>query len=375
MAPVTAFREGVKIEIVSDGQSLPLYPDPEEEIYQDFGQTAETTTTVHIPIPQSYQTYYVEALEGKKFSIRTTITETFDMKSGDTAILMPTLDGKDILSREVPKDRWLSNNKNYVQERSDCSSYDAKTKQWTRAKFGFGKLETRAQSVESENNIEMPAHLDKLGSIEMTVTRAMRTSRGTPKPMSPSYGEHQSISRIPEKMLKGKGIVNSVEFVKGSVTATPTNNHSYQWLKGGDAKPVHFRILYRSRGEYVYLYLFYAVLTDVAAVLQMLRCIPRTPSPDIITIDAPPDLAHEIQKARVSINIYYSIPETSLIALKDHLALLERQANIKPESTDNKSSTSASSRIKRERNKDESPQSSKRHRPHGEIQTVDLTGD
>lgn len=149
-----------------------------------------------------------------------------------------------------------------------------------------------------------------------------------------------------------------------------------------------FNLLYRSKRELnLFIISWTASLMTPIGTLQMLGCLPRTPSPEaepasIInnpteatshkenTTVGPKDRDQEIRNLRVSsrLEIHRSAPTNE--SLQARLAQLEDGENVKSELSH------TAGGIKRERSQNnQSPSSGKRSRKSGPPETIDLTGD
>lgn len=82
--------QGLEVEIVSNGQSLPLYDDPD-------------TTRTHEPRTRRR---YIEAVTGAKFSIKVTIKPTFTVAWGNAARVSFGFDQSPQWCYDLNKTKW-----------------------------------------------------------------------------------------------------------------------------------------------------------------------------------------------------------------------------------------------------------------------------
>lgn len=125
-----ASYKGVKVEIISNGEVLPMYDDP------DVAEMDE------VSVPQ----YFIEATTGATFSIRVTVTPAFERGPCDAVRVHVNFDGdrvnhvQDLLKEGMgPLLREL-----HIER---IPFFDLATKHWNAGKPTFAKMETsKAQS-------------------------------------------------------------------------------------------------------------------------------------------------------------------------------------------------------------------------------------
>lgn len=200
-----ALIPGVRIEVISNNQSLNLYADPD----------AEEREITDVPA------LYVEAVTGATFKVRVILDETFVRGPCDAVRIGVRYDAQDrrqtqyLLQSSMRQDR--------IATFSDVRSYNADLGRWQRGRTAFGQLNT-SQCPTSRFSIETllsistaeavcgpaPKELERLGTISVEVKRVGYT--GSYKaPNQPKKGPQDRIDTVPEKALKGRSITHSVE--------------------------------------------------------------------------------------------------------------------------------------------------------------------
>lgn len=126
MADSAPFK-GVEVEVISNGQSLPLYDDP------DAAENDELRTRQN----------YIEAVTGATFSIKVTLSEEFEMGRCDAARISMTCDNSE---RTSHKDVMAGSQRRIgpLQDRQvvfcRMSGFCQDSGQWKSGKYCFGKL-------------------------------------------------------------------------------------------------------------------------------------------------------------------------------------------------------------------------------------------
>jgi len=200
-----ALIPGVRIEVISNNQSLNLYADPDAEEREDTAVPA----------------HYVEAVTGATFKLRVTLEKDFVRGPCDAVRVGVRYDGEDrrhtllLLKSSMRHDR--------VATFSEIRSYNADLGRWQRGRTAFGQLST-SQCLSSAHPTETlltistaeavygpsPKELRCLGTISVKVKRVRYT--GVYKaPNKPAKGPGNRIENVPEKALKGRAISHSVE--------------------------------------------------------------------------------------------------------------------------------------------------------------------
>ena len=127
-----AWNSGVKVEIISNTQSLPLYPDP------DAGNTGAAGGT----------TRYVEAVTGATFEVRVTLEKEFRWGACDAVRVIAKYDGetsgwnKDIEYNDYPTKAHYRSCARFTNITFWCPA----SRQWKTGSLSFGALETSKSS-------------------------------------------------------------------------------------------------------------------------------------------------------------------------------------------------------------------------------------
>ena len=124
-----AWDSGVKVEIISNNQSLPLYPDP------DAGNAGDRGGTIQ----------YVEAVTGATFEIHITLEKDFRWGPCDLVQVLAKYDGdqtgwnKDVRRNDYsPRPRAVFNN---------LTTWCPASQQWKTGSLSFGALQTSTSSI------------------------------------------------------------------------------------------------------------------------------------------------------------------------------------------------------------------------------------
>lgn len=125
--PASAHLEGVKVEVISNGQSLSLYDDP-DAIGNEEPRTRQN---------------YIEAVTGATFEVKVTLSDTFEMGRCDAARASISFDGdKNGFYSEVSRTPGWKNRP--LEDRqivfSRISQFCEGSGQWRSGKLCFGEL-------------------------------------------------------------------------------------------------------------------------------------------------------------------------------------------------------------------------------------------
>ncbi|MCJ1434906.1 hypothetical protein MMC27_004276 [Xylographa pallens] len=167
------------------------------------------------------------------------------------------------------------------------------------------------------------------------------------------------LDRVSKRLLKGKTVSNIIKSVAGPSCAAPLENSwCFASLSGQPGLPINFRILHRSR-----------------KTLQMLGCIPRTPSPQpsARSINDVNPLSNASPAAPPIVTA--ADPAQKIKDLRARLALLERSLIIKAEHTTPTRHANAGTTVKCERADKDYKRDYKRRRVIKEIEVLDMTSD
>ncbi|KAL8699240.1 MAG: hypothetical protein Q9224_001501 [Gallowayella concinna] len=268
------------------------------------------------------QQKYIEAITGATFQIKVTLDRAFDFADCDAVRVMVQLDGD---SRG-----W------YLDIKPSGA-------------FGGGQ-----EASDSRVSLEQ---IKSLGSIRITYQRIYH-GKIQQAPTGARYSTYEPVSEVSEKILKGKSIQCSIIPTTFVESLPPRPTVQAIPLRGTLGRKVVVNVLYRSKGT-----------------LQMLGCIPRSPSPEPIlgsrngraTTAANTNVKEELRTLRPAHDDDF-YPKARLAELENR-ASTTPQPNIKPEQRRSGSS------VKREREDAENTVERKRNRKSGPVETVDLTSD
>ena len=124
---VSAQLGDIDVEVISNGQTLPLYDDPEAEENEE---------------PRTRQSY-IEAVTGATFEVKVILRDTFEMGHCDAARITISFDGEehgwyaDINGGSGPKTR-PSQDRQVIFSR--IAHFDKDLGQWRSGKLSFGAL-------------------------------------------------------------------------------------------------------------------------------------------------------------------------------------------------------------------------------------------
>ena len=117
-----ALYEGIKVEVISGGQPLRMYEDPDKE------ENAKPLTCQH----------YIEAVTGAKFAVKVRLTDTFSVGHCDAVKFQMSFDGGPCWDFHIDLKSSVRNVKfSYITE------YCKKTGQWKDYDLSFGSLNIR----------------------------------------------------------------------------------------------------------------------------------------------------------------------------------------------------------------------------------------
>ncbi|KAL8648283.1 MAG: hypothetical protein Q9226_006060 [Calogaya cf. arnoldii] len=294
--------DGVTVKVVSDGKSCPMYDDPDADGHENpFSETSP---------PQKY----IEAVTGAKFAVVLTLGPNFRFKKCDGVRVTYHLDGDEqewqntISSKDAIRGPFENRTLTFNCIRKYCH----RTGQWQHGDLAFGelKIHERTDPVTSVNDVK------GLGQIQI---RWQRVHFGKETVHEYNKNGTEPVSEVSEKVLKGKAIDTAIKF------ALPALN--------------------------------------VFSTLQMLGCIPPSPSPALLNTPSgaagvkPDDSKEELRRLRARV-----------AELEDRTGNTP-QPKIKPEQLN------SASRIKREREDKENDGQRKKSRRSGPPEVVDLTAD
>lgn len=125
--PASALFKGVEVEVISNGQPLPLYDDP------DATENEEPRTRQN----------YIEAVTGATFSIKVTLSDAFEMGRCDAARISMSFDDEergwyqDVSRGSGLKDRPLRDRQAVF---STIAQFCEDSGHWKSGKLCFGEL-------------------------------------------------------------------------------------------------------------------------------------------------------------------------------------------------------------------------------------------
>ncbi|KAK0512660.1 hypothetical protein JMJ35_004677 [Cladonia borealis] len=318
--------EGIDVEIISNGEVLTLYNDPDDE-------------PSHNP---RVRQRYIEAVTGATFEVKIRVDHRFSLFSlGKNDAVQATVyyDSTHGYSKSLPIDPLSGFGGGVSCTFTRIYNFCPETRQWKSGATTFGALVTR----ETTTHVPSVADLEGLGMIAIALQRVHRVLRtGSPPEIikTPS-----SVTEVSEKVLKGRAIANTIRASNERVSDGPGyGKYDHFPIQGEGGQPLKYNIFYRSR-----------------RTLQMLGCIPQSPSPS-----PSPVPTNHVNDGR----------EQELRALRARLAKLEG-TDTKAQGADSKT------RIKREIGELEASddikvtatRSAKKSRSTRPVETIDLTAD
>ena len=122
--------QGIRVEVVVEGRSMPLYRDPDS---QDSEQA---------PADALCSTRYVEAVTGARFTLRVTLLEEFDLRGSDGLEFLTTCDGGPCWSRYIFR-QCQKCGKNHSIDQLGHPQYHPEIQGWKYGHFSFGPLDLR----------------------------------------------------------------------------------------------------------------------------------------------------------------------------------------------------------------------------------------
>lgn len=204
--------KGVNVQIVSGGEILKLYDDPDAEPEQD---------------PRTRQRY-VEAVTGATFKVRVTLSKHFrlhDLMPDDAIRLSIKYDGQglewyvDIVVKDIRQTWNEGERKEY--DFTTLPSFCNHTQQWKQGDTCFGVLNTSealrlspatpSTDYGADENAGAGMSVDDvkdLGRLRVKIWRVHRTKRAVPRPCS--MRTQGPVTEVSEKILKGRAIGNIV---------------------------------------------------------------------------------------------------------------------------------------------------------------------
>ncbi|KAL8811215.1 MAG: hypothetical protein Q9223_001068 [Gallowayella weberi] len=314
--------QAARFEVVVANRSSPMYDEP------DASNDDEPFT----------QQKYIEAVAEATFEVKVTLDPNFDFAGCDAVRVKVGLDGDkgyymDIQATADAFEVRLGTMRRWCPESG----------QWQRGSYSFGKLDIKEVS-DSRVSREQ---ISSLGSIRISYrriyfgqTREARTEA--------QYSTYKRVSEVSEKMLKGKSIQYSMKPIAFVKTHPPLPSVDGIPLPGDLGREVVVNVLYRSK-----------------STLQMLGCIPRSPSPQ-------PVLGSQNGRATTAADT--NVKE-ELRTLRARLAELENRGGTTPLSNIKSEQHRSASSVKREREDAEDAVERKRNKISGPVETIDLTGD
>lgn len=313
------------MNITSQSGLLKLHHDPDDDPSSD---------------PRTRQRY-IESKTGETFTVKVSVHKGFELSTmglDDAVHITIYYDGQargwytDLTVATILLE-W-SKGKPAEHTFSHVSNFCQVTQQWKQGATSFGALDTK-ETIDSQTSL---SDVQNLGRIQVEVGRVHRIPRSTP--IRATKASQKPVTEVTEKILKGKAIANTVRVIDELPgREPPPNEYKHRPIHGEHGLPLIFNIFYRSRHT-----------------LQMLGCIPRTPSPEPETATPTSPVTSREQKVR---------------DLRAQLALLEGAGNVKAEGVGSGSRAT----IKRELEDTENAGSRKRPRNSGKIETIDLTDD
>ena len=121
-----AVHQGIKVEVFTDDGLLPTYEDPDA-----------ADRLLYEP-PK----FYIEAVNGKQFSILVSLTRDFSFRDCDMVAITMSFDGSTGLRIPVRKRDWETRPQQPVATFQKLRDYDPIKKKWYRSGLTFGQLTT-----------------------------------------------------------------------------------------------------------------------------------------------------------------------------------------------------------------------------------------
>ena len=124
-----ALHHGIRVEVISGGQSLPLYDDPNEVLE---------------PESLPYRNYYLQAVTGAQFGIKVSFTKDFVMGSDYLRIAVNYGNDRwygNYYGNYSRKRMWFLQRKDPVYRFDTIVHYDVESGGWRRMYVSFGNLD------------------------------------------------------------------------------------------------------------------------------------------------------------------------------------------------------------------------------------------
>ncbi|KAI9773091.1 MAG: hypothetical protein M1840_008212 [Geoglossum simile] len=325
-----AILDEIEVSIISDDRALVEYSDPDREDQNDV-LTAEK---------------YIGASTGSKFAVRYTVKPTFRLYHAQGVHISIYADGQYATGRNVSESRLR--HREWTETITTMTYYCHDRDIWMDAKMAFGDI----QIVEGASDKISSRSAKDLGTLTVEFRRVVKRSHTSPQltDLKNAIG-----AEVSEKSLKGRAITNRVMGVDGSARAGPLPPSEYTAINGEYGQPFSFKFHYRSR-----------------SALQILGCIPRSPSPALLEQSEPVSVATRIADERETQQDPKTLSKDEEIQrLRARLAELGEETRVKKEGGGKARQLSGGLAIKRERTGRES---SPRKRVKT-IEVVDLTED
>ncbi|KAI9790606.1 MAG: hypothetical protein M1816_004938 [Peltula sp. TS41687] len=234
-----AILEGIEVRVKCNGEFLAEYDEPEAVAGRNDLEVVK----------------YVEAIPNAIFSVQLDVRPGFQYEGADALRITRQFDDNKPRYYYLP---WHQQRNEWSTEKYLCD----KSQQWKLTKFAFGSVDTVEEIDASDASVfNDPSALQKLGTINLIVTRGTLTKLSTPEVLY--HKAHARVKVIPEKLLKGASLTNSIDKVEEEVTQPLISSHTTAPLPGSRGRRLSFKFLYRSRG-----------------------CIPRNPSPEAQNIES-----------------------------------------------------------------------------------------
>ncbi|CAO1604100.1 hypothetical protein XANCAGTX0491_007666 [Xanthoria calcicola] len=325
-----AHYEGVTVKVITNGEPCPMYDDPDADGHED-------PFSVSSP-PQKY----IEAIAGTKFAISATLDPNFRF-SGCDAVRFNFFFDSSFRSTQIdlmPNDAGGRAADQRTVVVGSRIKFCTLTSQWQRGDMAFGELKVEEAS---DGGLTL-SQIEDLGRIQV-VWQRIQWGKNT---MRFNTEEVKAISKVSEKVLKGKAVENSIKLTSNyQIAKKPVETFAVGIpLTGRQGREVRVNILYRSK-----------------RTLQMLGCIPRSPSP----VQQTRPLGEAAMKP--------DDPQEELRALRARVAELENRTSNTPQPGVKSEKHPSASKVKREREDHENEVKSKRSRKLGSLEVVDLTAD
>ncbi|MCJ1381071.1 hypothetical protein MMC17_004180 [Xylographa soralifera] len=277
------------------------------------------------------------------------------MCGGDGVEVHLAYDGRDPRVVFCPQEYYFLSRRHYSFDFGEYRQYDLQTQQWKHPEFIFQDLHLQESTTITPLPMEQ---VRKLGLIEVTVKRVKKDRLVFTRPEDYTQ-QLGGLDQVSERLLKGKAISNTIKSVAGPSCGAPLENYwCFASLPGQPGLPINFRIFYRSR-----------------KTLQMLGCIPKTPSPQPFSRNNVSTNSLSNSSPATQSIVAATDPVQEIKELRARLALLERSLNIKAEPNMSTGYANTGTIVKRERAEKENEREYKRRKIVKEIEVLDMTSD